>query len=127
MAKDAEAQKKDIAEMLVERDLILDEQLGQLIAQVFNVPFIDLSETNVEKTTLALIPEVVARARGLLAFAKSPEGVKLALTNPSDLEMRAWLEKKTGMKAIPYYATPRDFQKALIHYQEGPASALKFG
>lgn len=116
--KEAKEKKISLAEILVEKNLISDEHLGQLIANFLEVPFINLEERGVPEEIIGIIPELVAKSQEIIVFNKTKEGIKVAMTDPSNLEMINWLEKKTGEKVIPYYTTSRSINKALKFYRK---------
>lgn len=115
--KASEKQKKDLADVLIEKDLIKDDQLGRLIAEDAGWRFIDLSQEKLEEQVLNLIPELVARSKGVIAFARSEQGLKVGMTDPGDLEIRHFIQKRTGEKVFPYFITKQDLHNALFAYQ----------
>ena len=115
-ARDAGA-NGDLLDFLIERNLIKDEQLGQLIANAYNYAFINLRNEKIDDEILELIPETVARARGVIAFASDKDRVRVGMTNPEDLEIRHVLEKRFGLPLKVYYITKRDMKEALVNYK----------
>jgi len=65
-AKEARERGQDIEDFLVEKDLIKDEQLGQLVAGSFQMPFANLHEEKIDDRLLNLVPELVARTHGVI-------------------------------------------------------------
>ena len=47
-AKEAKEQKKELAGLLIEKDLIRDSQLSQIIASEINVPFVNLQKEKID-------------------------------------------------------------------------------
>ncbi|MFH0891880.1 MAG: GspE/PulE family protein [Candidatus Falkowbacteria bacterium] len=116
-AKEAEAKKISLSEWLTEKNLIKDEQLGQLIANAFNYAFINLRNEKIDENILNGIPEPVARARRVIVFAADQENIKVGMSDPEDLEMKHLLEKRFGKPAKVYYITPGDLKEALSAYR----------
>ena len=116
-AKEADDKKRDLASMLVDKDLIKDEQLGEIIAEAFGWTFLSLSKERMDDEVVQLIPELVAKAQGVVAIGRTPEGVRVAMIHPDDLEARHLIEKRLGEKVIPYYVTRRDLENALDRYR----------
>ncbi len=104
---------------LLNLDLISDENLGQLMAQALDVPFVNLKETAIPEETLKIIPEIVAKSQKIIAFERSKEGLKVAMLDPQNLEIKEFIEKKVGDEVLPYFATERDLNDALALYQPG--------
>ena len=110
-----EAKEKNISlqEALIQKGLILDEELGELIADEIGFPFINLRKIKIKREVLEIVPEVVAKKQKIIVFGKDREGLKVAFSQPENLEIREFIERKTGEKVIPYYATERDINSAL--------------
>lgn len=116
-AKEAKEQKKELAGLLIEKDLIRDSQLSQLIASEINVPFVNLQKEKIDDQVLNLIPELVAKKRGIIAFARDNDGIKVGMTNPDDLEMIHLLEKQFGEKVSSFYVSQGDLVESLALYK----------
>lgn len=114
---ESKKKKKDIAEILIEKNLIRDEQLGRLIADELGYNFVNLRKEKIDQLLLDAIPEIVASSKGVIAFNKSNGEIKVGMTNPNDLEVKHLLEKRLSGPVNPYYITPRDLEEALLHYR----------
>ena len=115
----AEKNKKALAEVLVESDLISDDHLGQVIADELGYDFIDLDKVAIEDDVLQLIPRVMAEKQKVISFDRNQKGIKLAMVNPGNLTVINLIEKKTGQPVILYYTTAENITNALAHYQKG--------
>jgi type IV pilus assembly protein PilB len=91
--------------------------MGQALAEYYNVLFVNLEKEKIDERALFLVPELVARAQGVVAFAIDEDVLKLGMTNPSNLEIRHLIEKKTGHQVIPYFITDKDLESALKLYK----------
>ncbi len=111
--KEAKKNDQELEKVLIEKKLITDEQLGKAIAEKFNYNFINLSKERIEDDILSLIPSSMRKSKEIIAFGKTDEGVKLAMTNPDDLKTRHLIEKRVGQKVIPYFITKSNFQNIL--------------
>ena len=109
---------QELFETLVEDGLVSDDQLGSLVADELGVPFINLRKIKIPKELLDIVPEIVAKSRGIIVFNRTNEGLKAALTNPDDLEIREFIERKTGEKILPYFATRQDINDSLKFYKK---------
>lgn len=114
----AKGANKPLGELLLEKDLISDQNLGKIIASIAKIPFVSLSTTAISDDMLLVVPEIVARKSQIIAFEKTAEGLKLAMANPNDNQIIEFIGRKTGEKIIPYYATSRDIENALRLYQK---------
>jgi type IV pilus assembly protein PilB len=114
--KEAFEKNLNLDEFLIEKGLISDEELGQLIADKIGFPFVNLRKIRLNPEILEILPEIVAEKRGIIVFDKTKEGLKVAMENPEDLEIREFIERKTGEKVIPYFATKRMIKESLKFY-----------
>lgn len=117
--KEAEEEGRLLEEVLTEEGLISDEDLGRLVAEELNFPFIDLKKEGISDEVLKIIPELVARMQGVIVFDKTKKGLKLAMTDPENHEMIEWLEKKTGEEIEVFYTTSLAVRDALKFYKKG--------
>lgn len=115
---EAIASKKPIGDILLEKDLILDENLGKIIATTLKIPFVSLSKVAIPDDLLLAVPEIVAKKAKVIAFEKGRDGIKLAMSNPQDRQIIEFISKKTGEKIIPCYASERDIDNTLRLYQK---------
>ncbi|MFC1701095.1 GspE/PulE family protein [Patescibacteria group bacterium] len=125
IAEQARRTKKDIQDILVEKGFIKDEQLGKLIANEINIPFIHLDKTKIDETAFKLIPELIARSKQIVAFSKDKNKLQVAMADPSDLEVINMISKRTGLNITPYLATKEDIKKAFIRYKESIEEKFK--
>ena len=115
--EEAKTTKKDLQVVIVEKNLLKDAQLGRLVAEELGFPFIDLKKEKVDNTTLRLIPELVAKSKGVIAIAREKDGVKVGMIHPNDLETQHLLEKRIGEPIIPHFITKRGLEVALALYR----------
>ncbi|MFH1462515.1 MAG: GspE/PulE family protein [bacterium] len=116
--KEAKNKNKAVEEVLVEKELISENNLGKLIAEELGFKFVDLENEAIAQDVINIVPEIAARNQQVIVFDRTKEGLKTAFTDPGNLEMIDWLERKTGEKIIPYYATPWGIRSALKYYQK---------
>lgn len=116
--KEAKERKKPIEEIIIEENLISDTELGILIADEIKFPFVNLRQTKIDREVLNIVPEIVARKQEIIVFDRTEKGLKVAMANPGNLESREFIERKTGEKVIPCFATSADILKALAHYKK---------
>jgi type IV pilus assembly protein PilB len=115
--KRAKEEVLDIWGVLVEEDLIKDDQLGQLVAQDAGSQFVNLRNEKIDEEIFHLIPEMVASSRMVIAFGRGNTGIKLAMADPKDFEMKHILKKRFGENIEIYYATSADIERALLNYK----------
>ncbi len=99
-------------DILRSKGLVNEFELTRAKAQIYNVPFIDLSKAPVSPEALAMLPQEAARR--LKVFPVSVDKVNrqmvLAMADPLDLSSIEFVEKKTGMVVIPKIAQPSQIE-----------------
>ena len=122
-----EAEKKNLAldTFLIEKKLVPDDYLGQLIADALGYPYIKLENQKIPDHILGLIPERVARHSKIIAFGTDSSGCyNVAFRDPEDFETLRLVEKKTLSRVNPYFMTERGFQFALDSYKKDLQSLI---
>ncbi len=124
------AKERSTLEDVTLRDAILwfnflsDEELGKVVADHFQIPFVSLFQKEIDDTVLRTIPEVVARSQRIIAFGQDTNGLHVALADPRNIEIIEFIRRKTGMPVVRYYATDRDVTEALHCYTKGVTQAF---
>jgi len=116
--KEAVQKKEDLETVILDKGLVSDSELGSLIADETGFPFINLRKVDVKREILDVVPEIVAKKHGIIVFERTKKGLKVAMQNPQDLEIREFIERKTGEQVIPYFATQADISGALKYYKK---------
>jgi len=111
--------------LVLEKQLANDEQIAKVMTGFYGVPQAPLSKVSTSDEVLSTIPEIVARSKVVIPFARGKEGLKIATADPKDLEMIEFIRKKTGDEILVHYATPKQIDDALRVYQKDIKKALK--
>lgn len=122
---EATEMKESLSRILLDRDLISDENLGILIADLLKVPFARLGKMAMDRDVLQQLSEEMSRARKVIAFRKDGEGTHIAMENPHDTATLALIRKRIGGQMKIYYATERDILFALFSYQREPVEVFE--
>lgn len=112
-------------DVVIERDVISDENLGILIADYLKIPFIVLTKTSIPEDTYHIVPERVARKQKVIAFARDGNVIKLAMADPRNTLVQQMVMRKTGQKVEVYYATERDIYNTLRIYRKDLQKAFQ--
>ena len=104
-------------EFLVEKKAVTEEQLLGIKAEVLGVPVIDLRNEQIPQDILNLVPEPIAHRHGVISFAKTKEGLSLAMLDPDDIQTKEFIQKKTGLaiKVFLIGKTSLDFGLSKYH------------
>ncbi len=115
--KEADKKKLSLLDYLPSTLLVSSEQLGRIVADELKISFVDLKEEKLDEKLLHLIPERVARAKGVIVFGTTGNMAKVGMTDPEDIETNHLVQKKIGKRVIPYYITKQDLEYALSKYK----------
>ncbi len=107
---------KTLEEVLITDNLIDEKELYTKIGADVGVSFIPLKGREIKKEVLALIPGPVAGTHQVVIFEKSASEIKIAMTDPSDIQTIEFLRRKTGLEPKVYVTAPSDLREALRRY-----------
>lgn len=109
-----------IQELVINRHLIGDEALGRVMAEIIGFPFVNLLKIDISSEVLEIIPENIALKQGIITFQidETTNKIKIATTDPFDLEMLSDIEKKTGRELEVYYTTQQNIKNIIGKYNQ---------
>jgi type IV pilus assembly protein PilB len=107
-----------LSDALIEKGIITDEKLGILIADLLKLPFIVLGKISIPEDVFRIIPERMARKQRVIPFAHDQDGIKVAMSNPKNVEALQMIMNKTGEKITPYLATEKDISNTFYIYRK---------
>lgn len=94
---------------------VAEDEIVRAKGELFNVPFVNLSEKGTAPEALQLIPRSVAERWKMIPFALSGDGQELsvAFANPFDPEAIEFAEAKSGKKIKTFIASQEAIEKAI--------------
>ena len=123
--KQAESNNTSVFVELAASGLITEDQSQKMQADLYGVPFIDLTAEKIPFETLSLIPEPVARTQNMIAYNQTGKNLEVAMLDVTDLADIDFVEKKTGLKVKPRLTNVESIKSALIQYQK--SLSVEFG
>ena len=119
---EAEAKKdrKKIDELLVRDDLIAEEKLVQIKAKLYELPYQDLTETEIEEGILNTISSEVAENYKIICFDKNGIQIKVGIIDPENfkaIEAVDFLAKGNGLEVEYHIISQSSFEEAFKHYK----------
>ena len=84
----------------------------------FKIPFIDLKGQTIRKDVLFAVPEQIATTHNIIAFDSDSKKIKIATTDPTDMEIFEIIKKKTGLVPDLYITTPEGLKEAFKQYHK---------
>jgi type IV pilus assembly protein PilB len=108
-----------IETLLLKHNLLTQTALSQAKAELFKVPYLDISTVSANPEVLNLLPQTVAERYLVLPFNLDRETrtLSVAMANPVDLQTLEFIERKSGMRLKPFLAEPGRLKLAIEeHY-----------
>lgn len=84
-------------DFLLDRKTLSEDQLLEIKAVELNVPVIDLRNEQIPAEVLSLVPEPIAHRHKVISFAKTKSELSLAMVDPTDIQTKEFMKKKTGL------------------------------
>lgn len=122
---EAKAKGTPVYYLVLEKQLLSDDQIAKTMAEFYGIPLASLEKMALKEEVLRTIPEIFARSKLVVTFARDKNGLRVALADPRDLDVIEFVRKKTGEKVTLHYATPRRIDEALRHYRKDIEAALE--
>ena len=113
-----------LGSILLDKDLISDENLGKVIADLYGIQFVDFDLTPVDFNVFPIIPEKIAKKHEIVAFKISDENIHLATHDPENFIIIDAIAKKTGLTPKIFYTTSRTINDVLSQYSKDFSSAF---
>jgi type IV pilus assembly protein PilB len=123
--KESQERGLTLEKYLIERKLITEDQLYNTLAENQGFPFVNLKNENIRKDILFLIPEPIATTHQIIAFGKTDSELKIATTNPHNLQIFEFLSKKINLDVVVYITTPQSIDESLKLYHKGLKAEFK--
>ncbi|MFH1428087.1 MAG: GspE/PulE family protein [Patescibacteria group bacterium] len=118
LVKEIANSHKKIEDYLIEKKIITPLSLYECASQYFKIPFINLKGQSIRKDILFNIPEPIAATHSLIAFDSDNNKIKIATTNPDNLEIFEFIKKKTGLEPVIHLTTPESIKDGLKQYHK---------
>jgi len=119
--KEAEVQNESIEEALTRRGLIEENKLYQLKAEIFKIPFRDLSGYKVPTEVLKVVPLEAAQHYRFVPISvdKNEKILEVGMLNPEDIdagEALKFIAHRHNLRPKPFIITLTDFRSVLKEY-----------
>ena len=107
----AATERQPLGRILVRDGLVLSRDLATLTALHLGLPMVDLRSQTIEPEAVSLIPEDAARKNLVLGISREGSHLKVAMTDPNDLQLLQDLSARTSCIIEPVIATQEDIQE----------------
>ena len=117
LEKTAEEKKISLEAALLQGRIVSEDQLYRQAALAIEMPFVDLGAQIVRKDILYIVPEPIATTHHIVPFDKTDTEIKLATTDPDDLQIFEFIGRRTGLKTKIHLTSPRALDESLKQYR----------
>src|SRR3989338_7868950 len=120
MVKFDEKKQKEKLEELRERE---EEDLAKILAQKYNLPYLDLSKMTVNLDYLKLIPETASREAKIALFHGVGKNLQIAVQNPKLESAKRLIEnfQNKGYQTAIFLVSNLSLNRVWEKYKEVPA------
>jgi type IV pilus assembly protein PilB len=108
---------KSLQEILKERGYVSDEALAEALGAVYNIEYVTLNPLQVDTSLLDIVPLAIARRYNIVPIETSGKNLSLAMLDPLDLQTIDFIERKTGLKVVPFITTRKNIENILEDQQ----------
>jgi type IV pilus assembly protein PilB len=112
---DAAKLGRPVGDLISERNLVSPEDFAQALGEVLGVPFVKLTGMDIPAEILSLIPQNTATRYFLIPFDKTDTKLMVAMSDPLDLQVIGFLERRTGLHIEPHIAPAKEIIETIEH------------
>lgn len=107
---------KSLLSILKEENLLDEEQTAKIVAAGNNIEFINLSPDSVDSIAAHLVSSQIASQYVLIPIKKVDNKLYVAMSDPLNLIVRDQIELRTGLKVVPFAASPAAVRNAIRYH-----------
>ena len=97
---------EDWDKRLIEQKVVSEEKLLSILSEFYGFPYVDLRNTEILPEIVKIIPRSTAEKFLVIPFEKRGPNLKLAMADPSNIQVRERIRFTTGFKIQPFVALP---------------------
>ncbi|HEU5187530.1 MAG TPA: GspE/PulE family protein [Candidatus Saccharimonadales bacterium] len=129
LRKDAAKSSKSLVSVLLETKHLNNEQLTRLMAQVSGVPYVNLSQAQIDPSVLDLLPRDVAEHFMAVPLGDVQKRLAVAMLDANNVQAVDYLANKIGLPVKVYMASEEGIRRVLDQYktnlEEGVSAAIE--
>ncbi|MEK6322069.1 MAG: DUF3616 domain-containing protein [Acidobacteriota bacterium] len=112
----ADAKGRRLCRALIEDGLTNEEILRDLMSRTFQIPVVDLNNSEIDEAVVAEFPPKIAREHQVLAVAKKADAIVLAVADPTDTGATELVQNEVGSPLSIRLATATQIREKVDHY-----------
>ncbi|MBW6441170.1 GspE/PulE family protein [Patescibacteria group bacterium] len=115
--KEAQRSNATIEDILIGNNLISEKYLVDILAKYLDIPAIDLSNEKISFKDIELLSESDAKKKNIIVFGREKQFLKVAMTDPLDLQAIEYVKTKTGRPLAIFMTSQDNIKKAWKRYK----------
>ncbi len=104
---------KQIGQILIEQGLVSECEIQQGLSKKLGIPFVDVSQFQLDAEALKLVPEDLVKKYTFLPLYSYDQKLVIAMVNPMDWETLDAVRFHTGLNVEPVMAEPNELQRVI--------------
>ena len=124
IGKLADQSKESFLDVLYQKKIIGEIEFSKMYAKSIGTEFIEIAALTIPKDLLDKLPERVAKRYQTIVFGEEDGHLRVAMSDPDDVEAVQSIQKQCGYDIQIYLASPSDISGALEQYKEGLSSEI---
>jgi type IV pilus assembly protein PilB len=108
--------KLDLADYLIEKEILSSKNIGMIQADLMGIPFVELQVKYIESDIREIIPLEIAKKHHIISFEKKDGQLSIATSQIIDDEFKSFLHKKTGLEIKVFFASKKDIENTFNLY-----------
>jgi len=113
LAAEAASNGKNFARLLVDREILSESKLTELLSRELNIPMISLSKFRLDPALARLVPERMARQYNVIPLSKFGERLVVAMSDPMNIFAIDDLKALTQVAIDPVLSPPSEIHRAI--------------
>lgn len=108
-----------LGQMLIKKKMVEEVKVYQILAEQFEVEFLDLGEIEIPPELIALVPETIAKEHTVVPVKKEKDVLTVAMINPRDTFAIDALRKSTQLIIKPAMSSLSQIKELISRYYGG--------
>ena len=106
--------EKDWEKTLIDKKIVTEGKLLELLSEFYGFPYVDLKKLEILHDVVRIVPRITAEKYLVLPFDRKGPVLKVAMADPSDIQIRERIRFTTGFKVQPFVALPFRIREKLV-------------
>ncbi len=103
-------------DFLTDKKIVSEQDLLDIKSKALDIPIVDLRNLTIEAEDLAKVPEPIAHRHKIISFAHDKKILSLAMMDPTDIPIKEFIKKETGMDLKIFLMGKTSWQFGLSKY-----------